>query len=89
MLVQAMFEATLRQWMGLDGRLRKLAFSMRAFATAGSTLTGHGRITSKRLELNGGLVELEVWTESGGARAATGTATVWLPTVKRASMPSV
>jgi acyl dehydratase len=27
MLVQAMFEATLRQWMGLDGRLRKLAFA--------------------------------------------------------------
>jgi acyl dehydratase len=86
MLVQAMFEATLRQWMGLDGRLRKLAFSMRSFATAGSTLTGHGRITAKRSEAHGGLVELEVWTESGGARAATGTATVWLPTGKQATM---
>jgi len=42
-------------------------------------MTGHGRVTGKRPEVNGGLVDLEVWTESMGARAAIGTATVWLP----------
>lgn len=79
MLVQALLEANLRNWMGLDGRLRKLGVRMGSFATAGATMTGHGRVTAKRPEENGGLVELQVWTESGGARAAVGTATVWLP----------
>ena len=80
MLVQAVFEATLREWMGLAGRLRKLQFSMRSFATAGAVLSGHGRVTGTRADGgDGGYVDLEIWTESGGARAASGTATVWLP----------
>jgi acyl dehydratase len=79
MLVQAMFEATLRQWMGLEGRLRKLSFSMRSFALSGSMLTGFGRVVAKTAEDDGGLVDVEIWTESGGSRAATGTATVWIP----------
>ena len=79
MLVQAMFEATLRQWMGLGGRLRKLSFSMRSFAASGAMLTGHGKVLAKRAEDGGGFVDLEVWTESGGRRAAIGTATVWVP----------
>ena len=79
MLIQAVFEATLRQWMGLAGRLRRLRFSMRAFATAGAILSGHGRVTATRAGDGGGFVELEMWTESGGTRAASGTATVWLP----------
>jgi acyl dehydratase len=79
MLVQAMFEATLRQWMGLDGRLRKLGFSMRSFATAGAVLSGHGRVVATRPDDGGGFVDLEIWTESDGTQAATGTARVWLP----------
>ncbi|HMC04241.1 MAG TPA: hypothetical protein VKJ83_02090 [Actinomycetota bacterium] len=65
--------------MGLAGRLRKLQFSMRSFATAGAILSGHGRVTATRADDGGGFVDLEIWTESGGARAASGTATVWLP----------
>jgi len=79
MLVQAIFEATLRQWMGLAGRLRRLRFNMRAFASAGAILSGHGRVTATRAGDGGGFVDLEIWTESRGTRAATGTATVWLP----------
>jgi acyl dehydratase len=79
MLVQAVFEATLRQWMGLAGRLRKLQFSMRSFAAAGAILSGHGRVIATRADDGGGYVDLEIWTESGGTRAANGTATVWLP----------
>lgn len=80
MLVQAVFEATLREWMGLAGRLRRLQFSMRSFAAAGAILSGNGRVTGTRVDRDGGgYVDLEIWTESGGARAATGTATVWLP----------
>src|SRR2546423_14675070 len=48
MLVQAMFEATLREWMGLTGRLCRLQFSMRSFAAAGALLSGHGRVTATR-----------------------------------------
>jgi acyl dehydratase len=79
MLVQAIFEAMLREWMGLTGRLRRLQFNMRSFAAAGAILSGHGRVTATRADDGGGFVDLEIWTESGGTRAATGTATVWLP----------
>ncbi len=79
MLIQALFEATLRRWMGLDGRLRALAITLRTFAPAGHLLTGHARVTGTRREDDGGSVELEIWTESAGTRAAVGTATIWLP----------
>lgn len=79
MLIQAVFEATLRNWMGLEGRLRTLAFDMRSFATAGTTLSGHARVAAVRPDGDGGVVDLEIWTESGGKQAATGTATIWLP----------
>jgi acyl dehydratase len=79
MLIQAVLEATLRRWMGLGGRLRTLRVNLRSYATAGSVLSGHARVIGKQPEGDGGLVELEVWTEAAGERAATGTATVWLP----------
>lgn len=79
MLIQAVLEATLREWMGLTGRLRKLRFSMRAFATAGTIMSGHGRVSAIRAEQGGQFVDLDVWTASDGAQTATGTATVWLP----------
>ncbi|MEW6472100.1 MAG: acyl dehydratase [Actinomycetota bacterium] len=79
MLIQAVFEATLREWMGLTGKLRTLKFTMRGFAAAGAILSGHGRVTAMRAEQGGGFVDLDIWTNSGGTPTATGTATVWLP----------
>lgn len=79
MLIQALLEATLREWMGLDGRLRKLTVNLRSFAAAGAELTGHARVSAMWPEDDGGSVDLEVWTESAGERAAVGSATVWLP----------
>lgn len=79
MLIQAVLEATLREWMGLAGQLRKLRFSMRAFATSGGILSGHGRVIAIRDEQGGSSVDLDVWTAADGAQTATGTATVWLP----------
>lgn len=78
MLLQALFEAALRQWMGLGGRLRKLGFSMRAFTTPGHEVTVAGRVAGKRAQ---GMVDLEVWTEVQGVRTAEGTATVELPSL--------
>jgi acyl dehydratase len=71
MLLQAMFEAVIRTWMGPAGRLRRLAFDMRAFATAGSTLTAH--LAARSTE------HLDVWIDSDATRAAIGTATVECP----------
>jgi acyl dehydratase len=82
MLLQAIFEATVRQWMGLGGRLRRLGFSMRSFATVGAVLSGHGRVAATRPGDDGGFVDLEIWAESGGSRTAVGSATVWLPSTK-------
>ena len=79
MLIQAVLEATLREWMGLTGRIRKLRFSMRAFATAGTIMSGHGRVTAIRAEHGGQFVDLDVWAASDGTQTATGTATVFLP----------
>jgi len=82
MLLQAVFEATVRQWMGLGGRLRRLGFSMRSFAAAGAVLSGHGRVRAMQPADGGGFVDLEIWAEWGGTRAAAGSATVWLPATK-------
>ena len=79
MLVQAVFEATLREWMGLAGRLRRLGFSMRSFAVVGAILSGHGQVTGKRQGDGGGEVDVDVWTASSGTKTASGTATVWRP----------
>ena len=79
MLIQAVFEATLREWMGLAGRLRSLRFNMRSFAAAGSIMSGHGRITGKRAGEGGGFVDVDIWTASDGTQTATGTAVIWLP----------
>lgn len=79
MLFQALFEGSLRQWMGLGGRLRKLGFSMRAFTMPGHEVTVLGRVTGKRADRDHALVDLDVWTEVEGNRTAEGTATVELP----------
>jgi acyl dehydratase len=79
MLIQSVLEATLREWMGLAGRLRTLRFTMRAFATVGTIMSGHGRVTAIRAEQGGQFVDLDVWTASDGTQTATGSATVWLP----------
>jgi acyl dehydratase len=80
MLVQAIFEAMLRQWMGPRGRLCTLGFSMRSFAMADAMLSAHGTVVAVGHDPEGGAtVELEIWTESRSDKAAVGTATVWLP----------
>jgi acyl dehydratase len=79
MLIQSVLEATLREWMGLAGQLRTLRFTMRAFATVGTIMSGHGRVTAIRAEQGGQFVDLDVWTDSDGSQTATGSATVWLP----------
>lgn len=79
MLVQAMFDATLRQWMGLGGRLRMLDISMRSFSCAGEVLACEGRVEQVRTEGAECLADIELWATAGGRRSVTGRATVVLP----------
>jgi acyl dehydratase len=73
-----MWERTVREFIGLGGSIRRIAgFRMRRFNTAGGTVIVRGRVKSKR---DGGLIELEVWSELGGeTTVGPGIVTVALP----------
>jgi acyl dehydratase len=64
LFLQAMYEATAREWAGLDARLRKLKFKMKTFNCAGDNLAGMGRVASKEMIDGKPIVNLEMWTES-------------------------
>ncbi len=77
---EMVFEITLRRWMGLDGRLRKLGpFRMVKSSHPGDTLTCRGRVVNKEVVDNQGRVHLEVSVQNPRAQAARGQAIVSLP----------
>ena len=71
----------LRNWIGDNGRIVKLACQFRSPNVKGQVVTAHGTITGVRED--GGsevLVDLEIWTDNdSGQVMAPGTATVALP----------
>ncbi len=70
--------ALLRDWMGENGRIRRLTAQFRKPNMKGK-VTATGTITTVTPATAGVTVELEVWTENeAGERLATGTATVEL-----------
>ena len=72
--------ALLREWMGDEGRILRIACQFRAPNTKGMTVTGHGTLTGIRPEATETHVDLDIWTESdAGEKLAPGTATVCLP----------
>lgn len=76
-----MWERTLREFIGLDGTIRRIAgFRMKKFNTVGQTVTVRGRVARKRREDGDALLDLEVWSEAGGeVTVGPGTVTVTLP----------
>jgi acyl dehydratase len=76
-----MWERTIREFVGLDGDIRRVAgFRMRRFNTVGKTVVVRGKITHKRREGGEALVELELWSEvDGEVTVGPGTVTVTLP----------
>lgn len=77
---EMLYEMTLRKWMGLDGRLRKLGpFRMTQNSHPGDILTCHGRVVATRVEEDAGIVELDVWDDSHRGEVSKGQATVILP----------
>jgi acyl dehydratase len=77
---EMMFEITLRRWMGLDGRIRKMGpFRMVKNSHPGDTITGRARVTGKELREGQGLVQLEIGVDNSRGEAARGEVTVSLP----------
>lgn len=77
--IQGLFVRTLREWIGLRGRIKRIAFQMRGFNCVGETLTCRGRVTGLRREGGENLVDLEIWHETGKGVTTPGTAVVALP----------
>jgi acyl dehydratase len=77
---EMMFEITLRRWMGLDGRIRKMGpFRMVKNSHPGDTITGRARVTGKELKDGEGLIQLEIGVDNPRGEAARGEATVSVP----------
>ncbi|HZT05626.1 MAG TPA: MaoC family dehydratase N-terminal domain-containing protein [Chloroflexota bacterium] len=77
---EMVFEITLRRWMGLDGRIKKMGpFRMVKNSHPGDTLTGRARVVDKELRDGAGIVQLEIGVDNPRAEAARGSATVALP----------
>ena len=77
---EMVFEITLRRWMGLDGRIRKMGpFRMVKNSHPGDTITGRARVVEKEIRDGEGIVELEIGVDNPRAEAARGAATVALP----------
>ena len=78
--VDGSFEITLRRWMGLDGKIRKVGpFRMVKNSHPGDTLTCRAKVTGKDVKNGEGLVQLEIGVDNPRAEAARGEATVSLP----------
>ena len=72
--------AMLRDWLGDDGRVIRVACQFRAPNLRGLKTIAGGRVTAVREERGERIVDLEVWTVTEeGTALAPGTATVALP----------
>lgn len=70
----------LTDWLGENGKLRRLSYSNRAVATPSDTLTCKGVVTDKYERDGENLIECEIWVEKqDGTRAAPGRAVAALP----------
>jgi acyl dehydratase len=77
---EMMFEITLRRWMGLDGRIKKMGpFRMVKNSHPGDTITGRARVVGKELKEEQGLIQLEIGVDNPRGEAARGEVTLSLP----------
>lgn len=70
----------LTNWIGDDGRLKKLGYNVRVMGFPGDTLTTRGKVARKYQRDGASLADCDLWVENqNGERVATGHATVSLP----------
>ena len=76
-----MWERTIREFIGLDGTIRRIAgFRMKRFNTVGRTVTVRGRVARKWRDGDEALLDVEMWSElEGDVTVGPGTVTVALP----------
>ena len=81
LLLQAMWERSVREVIGLAGVIRALrGFRMRIFNTVGDTVVVNGRVKRKWREGKDALIEIEMWSEnSKGVSVGPGSMIVTLP----------
>lgn len=79
--IQAMWERCVREYIGLDGRVKKVGpFRMRIFNTAGEAVVTKGVVKRKWQEGGENLVEMEIWSQhSKGVSVGPGPVVVTLP----------
>ena len=79
--VQGMWERTVREYMGLGGRVKRVGpFRMRIINTIGSHVVTKGTVKRKWQEDGENLVELEIWSEhEGGTSVGPGSVLITLP----------
>lgn len=67
-------------WIGDDGFMKKLSVQVRRHNLMGDTTWCHGKVTGKRREGGGNIVDCELWAENQRGETTTrGSATVALP----------
>jgi hypothetical protein len=83
--VQAMWERTVREYIGVAGRIRKVGpFRMRVFNQAGYAVVTRGWVKRKWQQDGQNLVELEIWSENDrGLSVGPGPVQVSLPSRSR------
>jgi|SRR6187399_970788 hypothetical protein len=70
----------LRDWVGPEGRIVRVACQFRGPNLRNTVVTAHGTISAVRSEDGETVVDLDVWTETeGGGKVAVGTASVAVP----------
>lgn len=81
LLLQGMWERSVREYIGLAGVIRALrGFRMKIFNTVGDTVVVKGRVKRKWREGRDALLELEMWSEnSKGVSVGPGSMIVTLP----------
>jgi acyl dehydratase len=78
--IQAMLEATLRNWMGDTGELKELDIRMVRFNLRGSVIRAGGQVSRLSVVGREGRATLELWMRSDENTTVTATAVVSLPT---------
>ncbi len=79
-LKHALLGRLLHEWVGAEGRVRRVACQYRGMDMVDKDVICKGVVTGKRSEDGENLVDVDVWTETPeGQKTTPGTATVALP----------
>ena len=83
-LKHALLGRLLHQWVGDQGRVKRVACQYRGMDIVNQDVVCRGRITKKSQQGGENIVELEIWTESAqGQKTTPGTGVVSLPSRKQ------